>query len=560
MAISTAVCVSLDCTGYTDTLTISTGGAVAVSGAITLGSGMGVASDGAGSMACRATATLTSNGIVMPWSFGFSGTSQTYTLADDWHTSSSLTTSGAAATAVTVNGYTFSAAGNFNTMSAITLSGTTTIILTGGTWKNAGGATVKNNLQFAGNVTLDNVTLNYNTGTITWVSGTITYGSSTLSLGAATTLNTPAASMSWNNITISANVTITLSAALNVVGTLLESAGGCTFVGAYAITCGPWTISGGTTATTTLSGTITASGLFTLSNSTATTFAGAFAVSVDSANISNTQTVTLVHDLSVSNLTTIADANVINGAFSWNTGGLTMTGALTGSSTITFAGTGTWSGTANLGLNAAVSTGGTLTISGSVSWGMNAGTFTYNYGTVTTTSSTLSIVVTGATGATFNTAGILWNNITIVPSEGSTLTLSSLMTVTGTLSLGATYDFVFGGTAGWTCATLSLSSYQFITLTAGNTYTITTTFTANSQALAAGHPKFTSSHATNKVAMVLGPGATQDLVVIDFVRVDASGGQTIYTYRGVLTTCFNIINSYPVNVALNDPSYQLGVM
>ena len=67
IAINNAACASLDCTGYTDTLTINTGNQVTVSGAVTLGAGMTAASDGGGVMVCNTTATLTSAGIVVPW-------------------------------------------------------------------------------------------------------------------------------------------------------------------------------------------------------------------------------------------------------------------------------------------------------------------------------------------------------------------------------------------------------------------------------------------------------------------------------------------------------------
>ena len=426
------------------------------------------------------------------------------------------------------------------------MSGTTTIILTGGTWKNSGGGTLKNNLQFAGNVTLDNVTLNYNTGTITYTSGTITPGTSTLALALATTLNTPAASMSWNNITISAVVTITLGSDLRMTGTLLESAGGCTFSGAFNIYCGAYTINGATTGTTTLSGNIIASGLFSLANTTSTTFAGSFPVVADSANISGTQTVTLVNDMFITNTTTIADANVINGAFLWNTGGLTTTGALTGTATILFSGTGTWQGAANCGVSVSINpffpSTATLTLFGTVQWGATGKTLLYVGGGVITTGSTLS-VTSSATLNTGGSGGVIWENAFLGQVGAYTMTLNSLFTCSGTMQIGD-HNGTWAGTAGFTVGRLTLTgSGDTITLTQGNTYTITSGFQMTGGS--GSHIILTSSDGTLKVPFILQPGATQAVKFIDAVRLDSSTGQGIYTSGGTLTTDFNWFNTYP---------------
>ncbi len=52
-------------------------------------------------------------------------------------------------------------------------------------------------------------------------------------------------------------------------------------------------------------------------------------------------------------------------------------------------------------------------------------------------------------------------------------------------------------------------------------------------------PLFTSDHATNKANITLNNGALCN-VLASFTRIDASGGRTIFTFNGVLTTTVNI--------------------
>jgi hypothetical protein len=50
---------------------------------------------------------------------------------------------------------------------------------------------------------------------------------------------------------------------------------------------------------------------------------------------------------------------------------------------------------------------------------------------------------------------------------------------------------------------------------------------------------FTSDHATIKAIIILKMGATQDIGFTNATRIDSSGGQTIYSYKGTITTCLN---------------------
>ena len=238
IAIVGAVCASLDCTGYTDTLTITTSNSVIVSGSITLGAGMGTSSDGTGAMICLATGTLTSNGIICPWSVTLRGTSQTFTLADAWSTTSSLTTSGAV-TAVTLNGNTFTAAGNVNLTTAATVSGTTTIIITGGQWKSTGGGILNNSVTINGNVTVVGTVPWGGSGKVlTYTSGTVTTTGSTLSVQSSCTLNT--AGIVWDGAFLGQTgaYTMTLNSLFTCTGTMQIGDHNGTWTGTAGFTVG----------------------------------------------------------------------------------------------------------------------------------------------------------------------------------------------------------------------------------------------------------------------------------------------------------------------------------
>lgn len=194
-------------TGYTNTITMTV--ALTVSGAITLNGAMNFA--GTASLTAFATATLTSNGKTVP-TLGFGGTSQTYTLADNWSVSGLLTFG--ASTALTINGNSITTAGGITSF-APGSAGTTNLVVTGGTITASAGV-IKNNLELKGNVTFAAVVNLYNTGTLLYTSGTIVTTGSTLSITGSATLNT--AGITWNNITMGATV-VTNNSILTVNGT-----------------------------------------------------------------------------------------------------------------------------------------------------------------------------------------------------------------------------------------------------------------------------------------------------------------------------------------------------
>ncbi len=249
-------------------------------------------------------------------------------------------------------------------------------------------------------------------------------------------------------------------------------------------------------------------------------------------------------------------------ADAWSVPGLTLTGTtaitMTGQS-ITITGI---SGVQALAVNTATSGTTTITISGaSVLWGgayelKNTLTITgsvtlasdvyYSTGTLTCTTGTITpstYILYLQTTCTINTSAVSWYGVYIT---AGTITINSLLTVTGTLRI-PNAAITFAGTAGWTVGTLTNSSItadRTITFAAGITYTITTAFTiVHSGAASTVTYTFISSHAANKAIIILLTGATQNVRMVDPTRIDSSGGQTIYSQLGVITTSNNWSNT-----------------
>ena len=230
-----SACTSMILTGYTNTLTMTS--TLAVSGAVTLASGMTIA--GAGVMTVLVGATLTANGKTWSGGITFSGTSQTYTLADAWIVNGTVTSNGV--TLLTINGSSITCTTSLSTGGSVVCTGTTNFIMSGtGTW--SGNGTLRNNLTFntAGIITISGAVA-FNTGTITYTAGTITTTGSTLTIAVSTTFNT--SGMIWNAIILSVVVTITNNSALIMAGLLTVSGSGTNVINGS-----DWEIRGGYTA------------------------------------------------------------------------------------------------------------------------------------------------------------------------------------------------------------------------------------------------------------------------------------------------------------------------
>ena len=235
----------------------------------------------------------------------------------------------------------------------------------------------------------------------------------------------------------------------------------------------------------------------------------------------------------------ILNANA-NGAQTWNgsqllcTNGITMNNTadvVTGTASIRLTG-GTWGTSGVLGLDCTLA--GNITISSAtVDYGFK--TLTYESGTITTTGSTMGF----SNSPTLNTAGMVWNNVTFGGATND-VTLTSLMTVTGSATIITGSNTTFQGTHGFDfgsliCQGVSAFTYGF---KEGITYLIRNELTADNSRTAS-RAIFTSTHASTKAIITLMQGATCS-VNASLARIDASAGRTINTFTGVVTDCLNI--------------------
>ena len=351
--------------------------------------------------------------------------------------------------------------------------------------------------------------------------------------------------------------TLTFDQQLSVSGSITIGAStgfaGTTTNRLRMIAAGTWTtnaktipqdieIGGTTTFTCTLADALTTSGTLYLTNTTSTVFAGNYHITAANMNISGTQSVTVVHDVTVTGTLTVADAwSSMLGAWTWYVGGLTMTGGIAAATVgagIVMTG-GTWQGSGAMVCNLTIA--GDVTVSGAVSFGTTTRALTYSSGsgTVTTTGSTLTL----DGSCVLDTAGISWNNVTIGGS-GVTMTNNSLLTVTGTLTL-PDCAYTFAGTAGWTAGTLAhtaITNTRIYTFEEGLTYTVTTAMNVSHTGVQTRRYTYTSAHAATKAILTLAYGATQSVAFLDPTRIDNSLGQPIFSYAGVITTSFNWSN------------------
>jgi hypothetical protein len=135
--------------------------------------------------------------------------------------------------------------------------------------------------------------------------------------------------------------------------------------------------------------------------------------------------------------------------------------------------------------------------------------------------------------------GMPWYNLTI--PGAATITSNIPNTISNNLTLGATGNVIFTGSAGWTCANLLCS-------TAGRTITLAnsssgasyrTTTNVNLQGTAAAPISMSSNNATTQSIWTLDNGAQQSLVYVNGTRIDSSQGATIWSFAGALTSTSN---------------------
>lgn len=188
---SSRSCLTLTCTGYTNTLTMSQ--QITAAGSVTLASAMTIA--GSGTLSISATATLTANGKTWPNALTLSGGSVIYTLADNWTVQGTLTM-GLTSNGTTINGNNLYAQGSIVfSLTNGAIAGTTTLHLTGSgsiNTMNSGAFRCPWTINTAGTYTVaSGAAWMYGTGTFTYTAGNVTFsGTHTLTInGVGTQFN-----------------------------------------------------------------------------------------------------------------------------------------------------------------------------------------------------------------------------------------------------------------------------------------------------------------------------------------------------------------------------------
>jgi hypothetical protein len=345
-------------------------------------------------------------------------------------------------------------------------TGSPTLNLLGGTWSTSAVTSLRLNTNINGNITISG-TVYYNTRTLTYTSGTVTTTGSTLIIGdfANTILNT--GSLSWNNLTIANQLTITLQSDLNIGGLLTVNAGNHlhTFNGTFNINC-----SGGLTINST--GLVQGTGTTTLNILGGTWTGGQIRLNtningnVTLTNINyGTGTLTYVSG----NITLVGTANVsgslnVAGIF-WNnltTGNNTLLSDLNVRGLLTATGNITFSGAYNVNLYGGITHPGYLQCSGTPKPIINlyGGIFTSNQ-LIDTTINLLGNVTWQSVGLDLNStinyiSGIISGTNTSLLSiyqGGNTLLnfdkISILRTVNFTNNANVTMNRFFNGSASY---------------------------------------------------------------------------------------------------------------
>ena len=315
------------------------------------------------------------------------------------------------------------------------------------------------------------------------------------------------------------------------------------------ITVLSFTVTGGYTSTITHNAVLTVAGNVTLN--TSYTIAGSSAMTISATSTitsggktwpnamtwSGANTKTISGNLTVSGLLTVSSLTTLNQTGTDTlilAGGLTnSSGAISGTARIKLTG-GTWTGGASSAISNNLDFAGNITLGTNVSFGGVSCTLTYISGTITTTSSTLTL----AGISTLNTNGITFNNITVGASIFCTI--NSLLTATGNFTINAAVSPQFAGAYGFNVANLIINNVnaQTVTLNDAATYVITTSLEAYKSRVGA-ILTITSDHASNKAVLTLNQGASCNLLA-NLTRIDASGGRTIRTFNGTVTSCTNV--------------------
>ena len=242
--------------------------------------------------------------------------------------------------------------------------------------------------------------------------------------------------------------------------------------------------------------------------------------------------VTLVTETKCSNFSTTGGV-VLGGAKLLVSGNIAVTGFISGTSTIEMTGgVPRTMSIPDLRSNLIINKSGGVAVNSLVNMSIS-GTTTLSLNTNTTFGATL-VTLAQAAITINNPSASQFYDLTI--NGGNAYTLNHLITILRNLTLSAVSgNITFAGTAGWTCANLLCPTpSRTITLVAGVTYTTTTS--VNMLGTDAGRIIMISSSPTVRAIWTLNQGASQSIAYVNGTRIDSSLGQTIWTFRGVVST------------------------
>lgn len=381
---------TLTCTGYINTLTI-TGGYLQVYGDIILGAGMSIVVAANQYLVTMTTATLTTNGIIIP-RLMFNGPSAIVTLADNCNATLLIVNS-----LTTINGNTIYVGG----CDAVgSLSGTSNFVFNGtGTWTSGGGIlqTATVTINTTGTLTLSSFVYVGNT-TYTYIAGTLITTSATMSFTTATTINTNVVVWPAVYFALGGGVTHTLTSDLIVQGQVAYQQNGTLVNGpfniyAWTINCvncggtasfilngtGWWYGSVGNPVTINTAGVVNFGNTVGIGNVALTYVAGTINPNsstffVSSTTFVNCSSIKFYNMHNQGNAILTSDLHILNNFTSINNlswagiynvyigGNFAIYNSLGGTHTFILNGTTTWIGTGSVSSNVTIDTSGIITI------------------------------------------------------------------------------------------------------------------------------------------------------------------------------------------------------
>jgi hypothetical protein len=528
---------------------LEVGAGITLSSTFTLSGTATIVLNGTGTWTTAATTNTIANKLTI-------NTSGTITINNGYYITGVLTlTSGTVSGTINLRGG-CSLIGVGVTGIALTFAVTGTYTLTGNL--TVGALTITTATTFSGAYTISCSTLLFNAAATHTLTGDI-------DCSGAFTINGFAVGVTGSGKTIYVGGNLTLSASgsisgtadivLDGTGTWSTSSSACrvsnnlTINTAGTITCGANIYYGSGTLTYT-AGTVNVSTFNTVLNIAVSSTLDISGKTWRNMTFSGTMTL-------LSNITTDSSGTVtISGTTVLTASGgtrtltvgryFTVSSGVSGTTGIVLSGnSGNWTGSGTVSNDLTIS--GNLTISGTVAY--STGTLTRSSGTVTTTGSTLGI----KGSCTITSNGLVWNNITF--DSGHTVTLGSYISLgSGTLStVGSSVNpaCAFSGSYSILCGSLILEAgggglvaiTPSLTIPAGQTLTVNTAITSG-QALQTSTATISSGTPSSYAYLVYnGTRSNLKCTKTTFTDIDASGGNTIFNYRGgTLTRTVNIVN------------------